>query len=881
MNGKKTIASGLAWALACAFAGIVSAAAPTAREIIRATGVSAGLAVVVGTTDGVLEGELTNDGKMLVHGLALSDDAAAKAREHIFGQRLYGLASVSVVNTVKTLPYYDRIVNLLVADLDVLGENSPPSEEIHRVLGYEGVAYLKQGGRWAKTVKPTPPDVDVWTHTLHDASRDGASRDRLVGPPNAVRWINGPAHRERTSGPRLSDGTFVMLAKPARQIARGFYPPVQIWARDVNSGVLLWTDEIAPSGYPTDQWGESFVAAEGRAYAYRLIPPKPLVLAAWNIRTGTLEREFDQSVVLTPAPKGSYGRMPVSRDDWDYLRIATVAVHHGKVIQTWKDSLFVMDARSGNILWRKQAPAGSWWRYVCVADDALLALRGSASAGGRPWGSHAAVPTFEPQGLECFNLADGARRWEFNDFGPEFQLMNGLAGYADGRLPLDGHGRDPASNRETVTLMLFDVRRGVPLWKVPGQNVGGEWHGLIHGNQVWCSEARGGAAVYSLADGQVQWKFHVPHHQTCGVSALTPRYLINLRIFVPLDQPQAPPPRRGYVNFYTNRSIQNNCRDKINPAYGSVYDLNQECGCEAYLPANSACYGVPLTAVAADSARLQTRGRGALGPVAPQSAARTSRIAADWGKPKCAADPWMISYRTEHLNWRSRTAPVWRAYERDETEPVLAGDLALVAYVQEHRLAATRGGQEVWNFVAGGRITDAPILQEGRALFACHDGCVYAVNLTDGSLAWRFLAAPADKRLVAFGQVESAWPVFNVVLHEGRLYCCAGRHPELDGGLHLYSLDPATGTMHWHVKHLRGLATETLTPEVSVAGSHWSSRGATPTNPPNHDGSFIINDAISIKDNKIYIRLLPVVDLADPKDTLINLQTLVPPGIRP
>jgi outer membrane protein assembly factor BamB len=853
----------------------------TAEQIVKETGVSAGLAVRVGTTDGALEAGLTTNGKMLVQGLALSDEAAAKARKHIFDQKLYGLASVSRVQTVKTLPYYDRIVNLLVADLDTLGNDAPSMDEIQRVLGYEGVAYLKQGGQWTKTVKPTPKDVDTWTHTLHDASRDGVSKDRLAGPPNAVRWINGPPHRERTSGPRLSDGAFVMLAKPAGRIAMGAHPAVRIWARDVHSGVLLWTDEVAPSAYPTDQWGESFVAAEGRVYAYRLMPPKPLLLAAWNVRTGAIEKEFDRSVVLTPAPAGSYGRMPVSREDWDCLRIATVSVHNGKVIQTWKDGLYVMDAASGAVLWKKGAPAGSWWRYVCVADDALLALRGDASAGGKPWGSHAAVPTFEPKALECFSLADGARRWAFDDFGPGFQTMNGLAGCAGGKLPLDGFGRDPASKRETVSLMLLDARRGVPLWKVPGSNVGGEWHGLIHGDQLWCSEARGGATVYKLADGQVAWKFNVPHHQTCGVSALTPRYLINLRLFIPLDQPQVPPPRRGYPKFYTNRSIQNNCRDKLNPAYGSVYDLNQECGCEAFLPANSAYYAVPLTAFAADTARLQARGPGALGPVEPQRVARASRIAADWGKPKGAGDPWMISYRVEHLNWRSRTAPVWRAYEPNETEPIQVGKLTLVAYVQEHRLAATRDGKEVWNFIAGGRITAAPVIHGQRALFACHDGYVYAVNLADGSLAWRFLAAPADKRHVAFGQVESAWPVFNVVLHEGKLYCCAGRHAELDGGLHLYSLDPTTGAMHWHVKYLRGLATEKLTPEVSVAGSHWASHGATPTNPPNHDGSFVINDAIAIKDNKIYLRLLPMVDLADPKDTIINPQTLVPPEIRP
>jgi hypothetical protein len=192
---------------------------PSATQVLEESGVSAGLAVVVGTSDGELEAAPTNGGKMLVQGLALSDEAAAKARRHIFEQKLYGLASVSRVPRATARPYYDRIVNLLVADLDALGRDAPPREEIDRVLGYEGVAYLKKAGNWTKTVKPTPKDVATWTHTLHDASRDGASKDRLAGPPNAIRWIHGPPHRERMSGPRLSDNTFVLLAKPAGRIA--------------------------------------------------------------------------------------------------------------------------------------------------------------------------------------------------------------------------------------------------------------------------------------------------------------------------------------------------------------------------------------------------------------------------------------------------------------------------------------------------------------------------------------------------------------------------------------------------------------------------------------------------------------------------------------
>ena len=174
--------------------GANAAELPKAAEVLKETGVSAGLAVVVGTTDGALEADLTNNGKMLVRGPALSAEAAAKARKHIFDKRLYGLASVSEVGSVEQLPYYDRLVNLLVADLDALGKGAPSKAEIDRVLGYEGVAYTRREGKWTKTVLKTPPEIDSWTHYHYDASCNAVSQDRVVGSPNTYRWIDGLPH---------------------------------------------------------------------------------------------------------------------------------------------------------------------------------------------------------------------------------------------------------------------------------------------------------------------------------------------------------------------------------------------------------------------------------------------------------------------------------------------------------------------------------------------------------------------------------------------------------------------------------------------------------------------------------------------------------------
>jgi hypothetical protein len=102
-------------------------------------------------------------------------------------------------------------------------------------------------------------------------------------------------------------------------------------------------------------------------------------------------------------------------------------------------------------------------------------------------------------------------------------------------------------------------------------------------------------------------------------------------------------------------------------------------------------------------------------------------------------------------------------------------------------------------------------------LFGSADGWICGVGADDGALVWRFRAAPADRRIVAYGQIESIWPVHGAVLVQNdTLYATAGRSSYLDGGLVLYRLDPATGrelsktTLH----HLDPQTGAQLTPEA-------------------------------------------------------------------
>ncbi len=126
----------------------------------------------------------------------------------------------------------------------------------------------------------------------------------------------------------------------------------------------------------------------------------------------------------------------------------------------------------------------------------------------------------------------------------------------------------------------------------------------------------------------------------------------------------------------------------------------------------------------------------------------------------------------------------------------VAGGRVYVSDVDGHRVVAldAQTGRPLWEFSTGGRVDSPPTVWQGLVLFGSADGWVQCVEAETGELVWRFRAAPEDRRVVAFGQVESAWPVPGaVLLHQGLCWAAAGRSSYLDGGIRVFALEPKTG----------------------------------------------------------------------------------------
>jgi len=241
-----------------------------------------------------------------------------------------------------------------------------------------------------------------------------------------------------------------------------------------------------------------------------------------------------------------------------------------------------------------------------------------------------------------------------------------------------------------------------------------------------------------------------------------------------------------------NNWVRGGCIYGAMPANGMIYATPSACACYYQSKLNGfnavAPESQPAEAPPAEERLLK-------GPAYGTRDERAEHAAADW--PAFRHDNTRGGYARTDV-----PADVGQAWKKDFgtklSQPVVAGGRLFFSAVDTHAVYAldAASGRELWHFNAGGRVDSPPTLHRGLAIFGCADGCVYAVNAASGQLAWRFQAAPSDRKLMAYGQIESVWPLAGSVLVQGgKLYCVAGRSMFLDGGLRMVILNPKTGEL--------------------------------------------------------------------------------------
>jgi outer membrane protein assembly factor BamB len=246
-------------------------------------------------------------------------------------------------------------------------------------------------------------------------------------------------------------------------------------------------------------------------------------------------------------------------------------------------------------------------------------------------------------------------------------------------------------------------------------------------------------------------------------------------------------------NHSQNNFVRGACKLGMMPCNGMLYVPPDQCFCQP------GAKQLGLTAIAGadagsykpvpDNQRLE---RGPAFGKIPNSKSEISD-SADWP-----------TFRHDAARHGASSGPVsatlkdgWHAKLGGKlSAPVSVEGRVYVASVDAHTIHALdlQSGKPLWDCVAGGRIDSPPTVEKGLVLFGSADGRVYCVRAEDGALVWRFLAAPCDRRIGCFDQIESTWHVHgSVLMCDGVAYVTADRSTYLDGGIRLYGLDPVTG----------------------------------------------------------------------------------------
>ncbi len=769
--------------------------AHTIRQVAEVQG---GVVVHVGCGDGQLTAALQAGERWLVHGLAQQPQQVAAARTRIQAEGKYGRASVDQYDG-RQLPYIDNCVNLIVVDTD----RQVPRSELLRVLVPLGVICIQENGRWTKAAtKPWPAEIDQWTHYLHDPSNNAVAHDSAIEPPSRYQWLGGPRysrhhdHMSSVSAVVSAQGRLFYIFDEAPRASILTPPQWKLIARDAFNGTILWKRDI-------DTWhphlwrlksgpqslARRLVAIGDRVYVtLGITAPLSILDAATGetiqtlTDTATVEEILclDGELILSTAQPGQPLRSDPTR------RYASLAELNDDVTNPlWsvaERTVQVLDAESGEPRWSITTPLAN---LSLAADEQHVLLH-------------------DGQRIRCIERRAGDVVWESEPLPINGKMRSSggvtLVLYDDVVLYSGQTSTERSAGGNETTMFALAKSNGRLLWQAPHHpcgHMGTPDDILVAGGLVWNGAVAKGNDSGTMTGrdphtGEVQREFapdvetHWFHHR-CYRAKATDKYLLFSRTGIEFIDPQT-------QHWTCHHWVRGACHYGILPCNGLIYAPQHPCAC--YIEAK--LYGFTALAPRGDSPPprrvIPDAERLVQGPAYDPEPAAVAPSSEDWptfrhDAVRSGASATTVSTDQLGIAWT-------QALGDTLSTPVVAQGLLLVAASETHAIHAldAHTGQPRWTFTAGGRIDSPPTVWRDRALFGSADGHVYAVRLRDGALIWRFRAAPEDRRMCAYGQVESVWPLHGSVLIQNEtLYCVAGRSMFLDGGLRLLRLDPASG----------------------------------------------------------------------------------------
>lgn len=766
-----------------------SVAEKRGRQILADSDFQGGLIALVGleeAADALFWGGVP---RALVHGLVQDRDVLPVVRRSVREAGMYGRVS-AILWPGPQLPYAEDMVNVLV----VLDEAvALKRDEVDRVLAPGGIAWFPDEDSFTSYRKPWPQEIDQWTHSRYDATGNAASHDKRVGPPQFLQW---------EAWPRWNRGTKTSCLVSAR--GRIFYilddshfaSDSRTWsliARDAFNGVPLWRHELP-----------SWEGAQGSKKVGPTQVDRRLVSVGDRVYA-TLGDEVPISVL--DAGSGEILRVLPKTDNTEEFVIS-----HGTIVSLISENteaeirrgkqrkgyLVAVDSDTDRLLWRHDADGilpltlASDGKQVVYHDGQVIRSL-ELSTGTPRWAS---PPT--GQDIEVRTQWDPNRPGAEEStiilapqFAPTLIMYDDVVAFAGGRqltVVSAADGRelwrsDYASSNYSVPVDLFGFNGN--LWgPEPTMNL---WRPLDDNLDVNAYDPLTGA-VTKKVEGDYGFRFQ---HHRCHQMKVVDNMVVAARAgieFLDTDTGE----------LTGQHWLRGSCFYGILPANGLLYVPPHNCACyvRAKLSGFMAIKSLktpPRSADISDDERLQR------GPAYGET-----------GKTGSGTEPddWP-TYRHDIRRSGCTRATLgtdlllgWEANTGGQlTAPVVAGGNLYVASKDAHRLQAldADSGEVRWEVSFNARIDSPPTVYEDVVLCGCRDGSVCALRVADGARAWRFRASPRQRLIVSRGQLESVWPVCgSVLVLNDTAYLAAGKSSYLDGGIHLYGLDPHTGEERVH-----------------------------------------------------------------------------------
>lgn len=775
-------------------------------KIIEQTGVQGGLAVQIGCDRLDAVEALAANGSFLVQVLDDDSAAVAKARQAIAGKSLSDKIWVSHFDG-HHLPFAENVVNLIVA-----GKSADLSvAEAMRVLVPRGVAVI--GGK--KTVKPVPTEIDEWTHHLHDPSGNAVAKDTIVGPPKHLQWAAKPLwskHHHATANVNA------MVSARGRIFAICDESPVSIdpelmpdqWnlvARDAFNGILLWRIPIEPWG--TKAWNP--VHPHGRNnqpthIGRRLVAVDDRVYVTLGYNAPVSELDAATGRLLRVLEGTQYTDAILCKDGKLILVVNKEPQEASETRPPVRKEIAVIDLKSGEALWRKgdyvglQSKTGYMDRInhltVAVGEDRLFFF------GSR-------------EELICLSLKEGDELWHKPRPMAKVHEMRYNLRVTD-RCTLLVHD-DTLLLAQPEPTTRFGHKKGIA--------------------RIYAFSADTGASLWNRSMAEWGWaeppdvfvikgELWVFDLKTFSLVALDPKSGRELRRWNTAKALDKGHHHRCYRNRSAERFVLTSHRgielfdlksgeNSLNPFVRGACQFG-------FLPCNGLLYATPHPCACFIDGKLN--GLLALAPGGESETAKSdpsNRLVKGpaFGKVAGNSDPdpeaWP-AYRHDAARSGSTTTALplpletlWTATVKggEPTACVIGEGKVLLASKQSRCLYAfdEKTGVRTWSRIMNGPMDSPPTLYRGTALCGGRDGWVTCLRLTDGEVVWRFKAAPRDRWIHVYRDIESASPVFgSVLVKNDTAYLTAGRSSYIDGGIFAYALDPKTGA----VKEQKLLASE-------------------------------------------------------------------------